>query len=46
MSKRGIAELQDGICRYMGKGVSKAIDNIKNVIGPAIQVGSHSMFLK
>ncbi|BDA47873.1 Enolase [Coccomyxa sp. Obi] len=30
-------ELRDGGARYMGKGVSKAIENIRTVIGPAIQ---------
>ncbi|CAK0769659.1 phosphopyruvate hydratase eno2 [Coccomyxa viridis] len=30
-------ELRDGGARYMGKGVSRAVDNIRNVIGPAIQ---------
>jgi enolase len=25
--------------RFMGKGVSKAVDNVINVIGPALKVG-------
>ena len=29
-------ELRDGGERYMGKGVTKAVDNIKNIINPAI----------
>ena len=29
-------ELRDGGSDYMGKGVSKAVDNVNEVIGPAL----------
>ncbi len=29
-------ELRDGGVRYMGKGVLKAVDNVNNIIGPAL----------
>lgn len=29
-------ELRDGDYRYLGKGVRKAVDNVNNIIGPAI----------
>lgn len=29
-------ELRDGGCRYMGKGVTKAVENVKDIIAPAL----------